>query len=275
MATIIPLEDHLGSTLYPKTKIHAVYEEGTNTRLDLILGDHSQLTTSNTDLVGAINELDSEKLAKTGDGKDLTTTFTVATTEADFITSEKDSTKWGKVIKSIQTFRTWLGNLTSNFAPVYNPAITYALGKYCTYNNVTYKCTTAITVAEAWNAAKWTAVNLGNEVSTINDNLALNTLTKLTASVNGVLKLENGYMEVWGAFPMASLASDAGVGGYSTTITHGQTFVGVTSVQATPLMPNGIPKVSAMTSTATTIKIGSDVNAAGGYIHWLVKGAWK
>lgn len=34
----------------------------------------------------------------------------------------------------------------------------YALGEWCKYNNAVYQCSTAITVAEAWNAAHWTAI---------------------------------------------------------------------------------------------------------------------
>ena len=34
----------------------------------------------------------------------------------------------------------------------------YALGEWCKYNNAVYQCSTAITAAEAWNAAHWTAI---------------------------------------------------------------------------------------------------------------------
>lgn len=41
----------------------------------------------------------------------------------------------------------------------YSAAATYALGKVVTYAGSIYTCTTAITVAEAWNAAHWTAID--------------------------------------------------------------------------------------------------------------------
>lgn len=41
----------------------------------------------------------------------------------------------------------------------YSAAATYALDKIVTYSGAIYKCTTAITVPEAWNAAHWTAVD--------------------------------------------------------------------------------------------------------------------
>lgn len=40
----------------------------------------------------------------------------------------------------------------------YSATATYAIGKLVIYNNRLYKCTAAITVAEAWNAAHWTAI---------------------------------------------------------------------------------------------------------------------
>lgn len=45
---------------------------------------------------------------------------------------------------------------SANFASEYSPSATYAVGDYCTYQNVLYKCTTAIATPEAWNSAHWT-----------------------------------------------------------------------------------------------------------------------
>jgi hypothetical protein len=40
----------------------------------------------------------------------------------------------------------------------YDSTKTYALNDLCTHNSTLYKCTTAITTAEEWNAEHWTAV---------------------------------------------------------------------------------------------------------------------
>lgn len=40
------------------------------------------------------------------------------------------------------------------------------MGDYAIYDGVLYKCTTAITVAEAWDSTHWTAVKLANETPT-------------------------------------------------------------------------------------------------------------
>lgn len=64
-------------------------------------------------------------------------------------------------------------NLT-NTADTYSASATYAVGDYVLYGNQLYKCTTAITTAEAWTSGHWTAVNIGDGlvgISTDIDNL--------------------------------------------------------------------------------------------------------
>lgn len=46
----------------------------------------------------------------------------------------------------------------------YDPTSTYAVGDYCIYNNTLYRCNTAITTAEAWNSAHWTATTIAAEL---------------------------------------------------------------------------------------------------------------
>ena len=55
------------------------------------------------------------------------------------------------------------GDVT-NIADAYSTSATYVVGDYCIYNSQLYRCTTAITTAEAWTAAHWTEVQLGDEV---------------------------------------------------------------------------------------------------------------
>lgn len=49
----------------------------------------------------------------------------------------------------------------------YDPASTYAAGEYCIKAGTLNKCTTPITVAEAWNAAHWTATTVAAELLAI------------------------------------------------------------------------------------------------------------
>lgn len=43
-------------------------------------------------------------------------------------------------------------------AEAFSASSTYAVGDYCTHETKTYRCTTAITTAAAWDATKWTEV---------------------------------------------------------------------------------------------------------------------
>lgn len=56
---------------------------------------------------------------------------------------------------------------STSFASLYSPSATYAVGDYCTYQNVLYKCTTAISTPEAWNSAHWTASKLASDLNTL------------------------------------------------------------------------------------------------------------
>lgn len=49
-------------------------------------------------------------------------------------------------------------------APAYSPSETYAVGAYVNQNGAIYRCTTAITTAEAWTAGHWAVVTLGADL---------------------------------------------------------------------------------------------------------------
>jgi len=46
----------------------------------------------------------------------------------------------------------------SIIAAEYDSTATYALGDYCVYENLLYRCTTAITTAESWTSGHWTQI---------------------------------------------------------------------------------------------------------------------
>lgn len=57
------------------------------------------------------------------------------------------------------------GKLEADLAPAYSTSATYAVGDYCIYQGQLYRCTTAITTAEAWTSGHWSAVALGDDTS--------------------------------------------------------------------------------------------------------------
>ena len=54
----------------------------------------------------------------------------------------------------------------------YSATKTYAVGDYCFYNGNLYRCTTAITAAEGWNAEHWTEAELADDVTDLNRQLS-------------------------------------------------------------------------------------------------------
>ena len=50
-------------------------------------------------------------------------------------------------------------------APAYSTSGTYKVGNYVNQNGAIYRCTTAITTAEAWTAGHWTEVPLGTDLA--------------------------------------------------------------------------------------------------------------
>ena len=73
-------------------------------------------------------------------------------------------------IYDIDTRLTTAEAVIGNETDTYSASSTYALGDLVIYNSLLYKCTTAITVAEAWTVAHWTQVNLVDSCNYINNN---------------------------------------------------------------------------------------------------------
>lgn len=74
--------------------------------------------------------------------------------------------------------------ILSDIAAEYDNTATYALGDLCIYQNALYKCITAITTAEAWNATHWTATTLDDMTVKYGDvvnNLVNNDANKVAA----------------------------------------------------------------------------------------------
>ncbi len=54
--------------------------------------------------------------------------------------------------------------INGNISDAYSASSTYKVGELCIYNNALYRCTTAITTAEDWTAAHWTATTIAKEI---------------------------------------------------------------------------------------------------------------
>lgn len=51
-----------------------------------------------------------------------------------------------------------------NIADAFSTSATYAIGDYCIYESILYKCTTAVTTAGAWDSTKWTPCVVTDEM---------------------------------------------------------------------------------------------------------------
>jgi hypothetical protein len=79
---------------------------------------------------------------------------------------------------------TLYGKIKGLLSLEYNPTEDYSVGDYTIYSDVLYKCNTAITGGESWTAAHWGSVKLAEEVSTINNNLTVTSLTVANSKFN-------------------------------------------------------------------------------------------
>lgn len=85
--------------------------------------------------------------------------------EADLGNSGTNATNAASSASAAAASATTASNAAANFAPTYSTSATYSVGDYVLYNSGLYECNTAITTAEAWTAAHWTAVKVGPELT--------------------------------------------------------------------------------------------------------------
>lgn len=78
--------------------------------------------------------------------------------ENEFYDVKKFNANWDKIDAAVKSLSS---------AAEYSAAQTYALGDYCTHDGKLYRCTTAITEAEAWTEAHWTETSVTAELIAI------------------------------------------------------------------------------------------------------------
>lgn len=69
---------------------------------------------------------------------------------------------------------------------VYDNTQTYDVGDYCIYNNVLYRCKTAVTTAESFDSSKWEATNITSRLKLMDRNI-------VTAKVNSTTTMAQQY----------------------------------------------------------------------------------
>ncbi len=72
----------------------------------------------------------------------------------------------------------------ASLAPAYSTSSTYDVGDYVLYEGVLYECTTAITTAEAWNAAHWTQTSVADELTDLKEDFDALGLSVVDGAIN-------------------------------------------------------------------------------------------
>lgn len=80
-------------------------------------------------------------------------------------------------------------------AATYSSSSTYKVGDYCIHDGGLYRCTTAITTAEAWTSGHWTAAKIGPDVSELKSALQNGLLFAHADTIpvhQGVIQMDTG-----------------------------------------------------------------------------------
>ena len=80
-------------------------------------------------------------------------------------------------------------DLMAAVAPTYSNTALYAVGAYAWYDGKLYRCTAAITTAETWTAAHWTAAVLGDDVAEVKS--AINNISDNVSDISYSKNLYN------------------------------------------------------------------------------------
>lgn len=124
-----------------------------------------------------------------------------------------------------QGLQTLINELETNLMALeYSTSATYAVGDYCVHDNKMYRCTTAISTAEAWNSTHWASVIIGDELK-----------TKKSGTVTSVT--------IKGTSPIVSSSESAITTSGTRTISHANS--GVTAGDYTKVTVNATGHVTA------------------------------
>lgn len=111
--------------------------------------------------------------------------MTGATTLAESVYEEMGGTT--PLITESQTVKGAVNELkTIEGTKAYDNTATYAVGDYCIYNSIRYKCITAVTTAEDFDSTKWSATTTNNDITQLNSSLPYKQEVTVTTSSAGL-----------------------------------------------------------------------------------------
>lgn len=80
----------------------------------------------------------------------------------------------------------------NNLCPKYNEEETYAVGEYCMYLGVLYKCTVPIEEPEPWDVNKWAEASVTDELTSLSDRMS----SSVVNINNDISKLNNSVVKL-------------------------------------------------------------------------------
>ena len=166
---------------------------------------------------------------------------------------------------------TTAANAAGNLAPAYSASATYAVGDHVLYDGGYYVCNTAITTAEAWTAAHWTAVKVGPEITDLKNAIYSETIEGVTAYIYDAaegpvkaLTIAEGATKFFRTGKNLS-GGDAWLNtGYGTVDLINRTVSGGSSSSSLPLIGAVIPKEFKEKTSYTFIITALTTNSNGG-----------
>ena len=97
-------------------------------------------------------------------------------------------TSLGKADTALQSYTETDPIASAMVADEYSSSATYAIGDYCKHSGSLYRCTTTISTAEAWTAAHWTAVTVGEELTAYKEDITnIQNATLITDTASGAI----------------------------------------------------------------------------------------
>ena len=123
-------------------------------------------------------------------------------------------------------------SVNDNTADAYSSSSTYKVGQLCIYENTLYRCNTAITTAEAWTAAHWTATTIAAEIE--NRVLLLPGVT-VSATTGSIVSVSDNRITTDHVLASCTWASDSSITALTSwsTETAGQLTINGTCSTAT------------------------------------------
>jgi len=135
------------------------------------------------------------------------------------------SAKQGKVLKDAHDVNVAAITGIRGTSSAYSSSATYAVGDYAIYNNVLYRCKTAVSTPEAFDAAKWDAVDLKTNRDAIN---------AIMTESSDRIKFRDGTMIYWGNDSL----TPSSVGLNSKRVPISSSFVSISSYSVSAYQEN-------------------------------------